>query len=637
MRQVTLKDFSLWFGHCVAFLAILYSLLFQPAGWGALIALILGLAYFFLALKYEQPWYLYPGGILASLAYWRVLGGMFKNSDPFLPLFFPFTFLFLFVGYLFRMQEKEEKGYFIAVEITGHLAPLWIGLTILVWPASINHPIYSFLALIAFGLLDLWLVKRYEEKWFLLPTSLFLFLSYCLLLYLVIPFSDVKRFIYYPIIIVAIFFWGFWLQKRKGLDYVKPIYVASVIISLFMTFLVFGRKEFYSDLSIIFSSALVYTFLMVIYKRDDFGYLILFSLGVLAFNYLAKSGNRFYREYYDYFFYGIILVGVALLYPALKRWSHFNLDLASYLGERWIRVLWVFLPVSLGILFVLFSYAKKFVENPNFCGSCHIMAAFYWTWEKDFHVAERRPNILKNPVPMVSPIAREATTAKESSELKPVGCFECHYPPGVGPWVKMKSVGYMELMTSLLGDLSLKPQGQVWDEACLREGCHIKEKLYRNIIYKKNIKFNHEVMISQRVRGIDLRCSTCHSYIGAYMGGGKKHFEVYTSVCYFCHLVTKGEEAGVKVGTCYTCHDPSVDIDTSTFVDVGTGRVTQEKCFMCHEKIEKLQDAQYQHDVHINRHRTLSVQKMSTRKVECIDCHTEIQHGSFGKKIVKGE
>jgi hypothetical protein len=42
----------------------------------------------------------------------------------------------------------------------------------------------SFLGLIAFLLLDLWLVKRHEERWFLLPAAIFLFLCYSLLLFL---------------------------------------------------------------------------------------------------------------------------------------------------------------------------------------------------------------------------------------------------------------------------------------------------------------------------------------------------------------------------------------------------------------------------------------------------------------------
>jgi hypothetical protein len=78
--------------------------------------------------------------------------------------------------------------------------------------------------------------------------------------------------------------------------------------------------------------------------------------------------------------------------------------------------------------------------------------------------------------------------------------------------------------------------------ACAR--CHVKEKLNRNIVFRKDIKFNHEVMISQKVRGIDLRCTTCHSY-WAY-GSGEKHFEVHPSVCYFCHFVT-GKKQGSAV------------------------------------------------------------------------------------------
>ena len=636
VSRITLKTFSLCFGHSLAFLAILFSLLFQPPEWGALVAFPLGLSYLILALRHHQSYYLYPGGILVSIAYLRILTGILRNGSLLLPYFFPFTFLFLFLGYLFRKRGEAGKGYSMAFEITAHLVPICLGLATLLWPRIISDPAPSFFGLIAFLVLDLWLVKRHKERWFLLPAAIFLFLCFSLLLFILFPHAHGKRGLYSPIIIPAIFFWGLWLKSRKELEYVKPLFTANVLICLFLTLFVFTRKEFYPNLMIILASASVYTLLMMIYKRDDLGYLILFSLGTLGFNFLFNSGNSFYREYYDYLFYGLLVVGVLLLYPALKRWLHFNPGLASYLAQRWMRVFWVFLPVSLGVLFVFFSYGKMFVENPNFCGSCHNMAPFYRAWEKDFHVADRKLITPGNPVPMISPIAREATTEKEALALKPVGCFECHYPPGLSPWLKMKSIGYMELMTFLMGDMSLKPQSQVWDEACLREGCHVKEKLNRNIVFRKGIKFNHEVMISQKVRGIDLRCTTCHSYIGAYRGSGEKHFEVHPSVCYFCHFVTKGEEAGVKVGTCYTCHEPSVDIDPSTFVDVGSGRVTQEKCFMCHEKIERFEDAQYQHDVHINRHKTLSVEKMSTRKVECLDCHTEIQHGNFGKRHEQG-
>ena len=61
------------------------------------------------------------------------------------------------------------------------------------------------------------------------------------------------------------------------------------------------------------------------------------------------------------------------------------------------------------------------------------------------------------------------------------------------------------------------------------------------------------------------------------------------------------------------------------YVTLGSGRVTETKCLACHVKIDKFNDIQYQHDVHVSKNTDFLA-----RKIECEDCHSEIKHGSYG-------
>ena len=61
-----------------------------------------------------------------------------------------------------------------------------------------------------------------------------------------------------------------------------------------------------------------------------------------------------------------------------------------------------------------------------------------------------------------------------------------------------------------------------------------------------------------------------------------------------------------------------------SLVLIGNGEVTPERCLTCHYEIERFDDTQYQHDVHINWNTDFT-----KPKVECGSCHGEIQHGGF--------
>ena len=130
-------------------------------------------------------------------------------------------------------------------------------------------------------------------------------------------------------------------------------------------------------------------------------------------------------------------------------------------------------------------------------------------------------------------------------------------------------------------------------------------------------------MLNQKNFGIELKCNNCHEHVS---GEGETHFEVSAEVCYYCHLMNpKDVSIGTAIGTCFTCHDTTRErVEEKSLVLIGNGEVTPERCLNCHYEVERFDDTQYQHDVHINWNTDFT-----KPKVECGSCHGEIRHGGF--------
>lgn len=114
---------------------------------------------------------------------------------------------------------------------------------------------------------------------------------------------------------------------------------------------------------------------------------------------------------------------------------------------RWRRLL-AGLGITLGVGAVVLAAglggAEYYTSRPDFCGSCHVMDAYYESWSQDVHGAKH--GIL---------------------------CIDCHYAPGERLTIKAKFKGLSQVASYFSGRYGAgRPRAHVSDESCLRSGCH---------------------------------------------------------------------------------------------------------------------------------------------------------------------
>jgi nitrate/TMAO reductase-like tetraheme cytochrome c subunit len=260
--------------------------------------------------------------------------------------------------------------------------------------------------------------------------------------------------------------------------------------------------------------------------------------------------------------------------------------LAGYVGG---------LLVGLGLI-VTYG-AMEASSTPRFCGSCHVMEPYYESWETSSHSS--------------------------------IACVDCHIPPGLTAELRKKYEAIAMVARYFTGTYSTNPWAEVDDAACLE--CHERRLLAGTEVFG-DILFDHGPHLSELRRGKRLRCTSCHSQI---VQGS--HITVTSTSCILCHF--KGQEPGTGTARCTLCHqvpsrvvDPGgLDFDhadvsrfgmdcTSCHAPAGpdAGRVPRERCVTCHNEPERLThfgDGDLLHQTHITDH-----------KVECTNCHLEVEH-----------
>lgn len=237
-------------------------------------------------------------------------------------------------------------------------------------------------------------------------------------------------------------------------------------------------------------------------------------------------------------------------------------------------------------------------STPNFCGTCHIMKPYYQSWKHSKH--------------------------------NKIACVECHISPGITAEVRKKFEALSMVAKYFTATYGTKPWAEVDDAACLR--CHERRLLEGRVDFN-GVQFDHRPHLTESRRGLRLRCTSCHSQI---VQG--THLTVTVSTCAFCHF--KGNAPNAGIGACRTCHEVPERVKTpagapfdhtqvTTFdmscsschgnVVRGTGRVPKQRCQSCHnqpERFAKFDDPLFLHRMHVTEH-----------KVDCQDCHDEIEHG----------
>jgi nitrate/TMAO reductase-like tetraheme cytochrome c subunit len=245
----------------------------------------------------------------------------------------------------------------------------------------------------------------------------------------------------------------------------------------------------------------------------------------------------------------------------------------------------------------------EYSTSPSFCNSCHIMRPYYEAWKTSSH----------NFVP----------------------CVDCHYPPGFTEELTGKMQAVSQVVKYVTRTYGTKPYAEIEDTSCLQAGCHTRRLIQGKTIFKRGIIFDHRPHLIKQKRGIQLRCTSCHSQI---VQGS--HMTVTEQVCFICHF--KGTKAGREenpIAGCPSCHQPptgEVKLASGTFshegfmgrqvpctkchLDAvsGEGEVAKQTCVSCHgeqERLERFEDVEFLHLTHVTKH-----------KVECFECHAEIKH-----------
>ncbi len=246
----------------------------------------------------------------------------------------------------------------------------------------------------------------------------------------------------------------------------------------------------------------------------------------------------------------------------------------------------------------------ELTSTPTFCRSCHIMRPYYETWKRSAHNG--------------------------------IACIQCHIPPGLEMEIHKKIealnmvVGYL---TQTWGD---NPWAVVEDGACLR--CHSKARLSGDKLFR-GVRFNHTPHLLYEESGLKLRCTSCHAQIFR-----DEHVWVEPRVCFLCHL---RDDAPSAMKACQTCHVPPDTVFQQTTVQFDHGQVRQNgmtcqwchgtggegkgeaqafRCISCHNRSEVLEtvgEVSRLHEIHTQ-----------TTKVDCIACHTPVEH-TPGKALTR--
>ena len=253
--------------------------------------------------------------------------------------------------------------------------------------------------------------------------------------------------------------------------------------------------------------------------------------------------------------------------------------------------------LAIGVALVLTYGAMEASSTPAFCGTCHVMQPYYESWEISSH-----------------------------SEI---ACVDCHIPPGITAELRKKYEALSMVARYFTATYGTNPWTEVEDSACLE--CHERRLLSGTEVFG-DILFDHAPHLSELRRGKRLRCTSCHSQI---VQGS--HITVTATSCTLCHF--KNQPAGQGTAKCTLCHQiPQRVVDAEGLAfdhgDVarfgmdclschnpppaGAGGVPRERCQTCHNQPDRLaayEDGELLHQTHVTDH-----------KVECTNCHLEIEH-----------
>ncbi|MEZ5338090.1 MAG: NapC/NirT family cytochrome c [bacterium] len=270
------------------------------------------------------------------------------------------------------------------------------------------------------------------------------------------------------------------------------------------------------------------------------------------------------------------------------------------LRKRWVVTTLAIIVIVLGGGFGSLQYTNQ----PGFCQSCHIMDPFYQSWKASAH--------------------------------SNVACVDCHYAPGEKYKISAKMKALNQVVLYVTGTYDTKFYAHINDASCMTSGCHGTNTPGKTM-YNGKVRFDHATHYGKSARGMELRCTSCHSN-----NIGDQHIAADTTTCYLCHFKDRiSGSSPVPQQFCLDCHDaPAEDIEIGeqTFnhasyveqkvdcqrchIDAieGNGDVDSNACLQCHSRTELptlTSERNELHRIHVTDH-----------KVDCYQCHSEIKHGA---------
>ena len=270
----------------------------------------------------------------------------------------------------------------------------------------------------------------------------------------------------------------------------------------------------------------------------------------------------------------------------------------------WLKKRW---KVSCLVLLLVFSGCSwamlEYTHYPGFCNTCHVMEPYYDAWAESSH--------------------------------NMVGCVDCHYEPGLRHEFEGKLDAINQVVAYWTGRYNTKFYAEIGDASCMRSGCHDHRLIEGPLEYKRGINFDHAGHYGHEMRGIRLRCTSCHSQI---VQGN--HMAVTDFTCFLCHFKGKLNSIDPQPQEfCLSCHNypnyyvgvMDINYDHTEYVENGVscqfchidvvegrGEVEDRACLQCHSdpaQLEKVTDVIAVHLNHVTDH-----------KVECFNCHANIIH-----------
>ncbi|MFH1278305.1 MAG: NapC/NirT family cytochrome c [Candidatus Eisenbacteria bacterium] len=247
----------------------------------------------------------------------------------------------------------------------------------------------------------------------------------------------------------------------------------------------------------------------------------------------------------------------------------------------------------IGVAGMFASY--HFSTKSGFCDNCHFEEPYVESWKNSSHAG--------------------------------VECNDCHMPNSFSGKMTRGLQAARATWNYWWGSHTKLPRAEIDDENCLQ--CHEARLLEGPIEFVRGILFDHRHHMNAELRGMNLRCTSCHSQIvqGA-------HMEVTKETCFLCHF--KGLPRGEAISGC-ACHDAPEDIvihegfrfkhaeyltlgvvceECHVNVTPGTGEVPKATCMKCHNaRLGAYEDELFMHRKHVVEH-----------SVDCADCHEPLGH-----------